>query len=67
MLDAIGQAWNTAGFWCILALFWAAEHIARMETREETIEDMQSLRKHIEKRLEQLIKLEAKHKENDNG
>ena len=38
LLDAIGQDWTTWGFWCVLALFIANEHI----TRRELIEQLQA-------------------------
>ena len=34
LLDALGQDFATAGFWCVLALYVCAEHIARAEAFE---------------------------------
>lgn len=35
LLDALGQSWDTAGFWCILGLFWAGDLMARREGYEQ--------------------------------
>lgn len=34
-LNAVGAAWDTWGFWCVAALFWAAEHLTRTELMEQ--------------------------------
>ena len=34
VLNAVGADWNTWGFWCILALFWASEVLTRREGYE---------------------------------
>jgi hypothetical protein len=34
VLSALGQSWDTWGFWCVLGLFWASEHVTRREARE---------------------------------
>lgn len=31
VLNAVGAEFNTWGFWCILALFWASETLTRRE------------------------------------
>ena len=35
VLDALGQSYNTWGFWCILALFISAEHLTRIQVVED--------------------------------
>jgi hypothetical protein len=35
VLDAVGQGFDTRGFWCVVGLFWAAEHITRTELLEQ--------------------------------
>lgn len=35
VLDAVGQDWNTWGFWCVLALFVCLEHLTRTELIEQ--------------------------------
>jgi hypothetical protein len=35
VLNAVGAEFNTWGFWCILALFWASETITRREGYEQ--------------------------------
>jgi len=64
-LDLMQQSMFSPGFWCMIAIVWAAEQLARMDARVQTIEDMQSLRQHIEQRIEQLLKLEAEHNSKD--
>lgn len=32
LLDALGLEVSTTGFWCVVGLFWASEHLARMDT-----------------------------------
>ena len=43
LLDAIGQDWSTWGFWCVLALFIANEHITRRELLEELSREVAAL------------------------
>lgn len=54
--------WDRWEFWCVLGLFWAAEHIARIETREEVIASMERLKQ----RLEQVLK-DRQAQENQDG
>lgn len=35
VLDAQGLAWNTEGFWLLVALFLALEHLTRHDTYTE--------------------------------
>ena len=45
LLDALGQGVTTAGFWCMVALFWASEHLARMDTIAEIEAEVARLKK----------------------
>lgn len=44
LLSAIDQQWNTWGFWCTIALFWALEHITRRELLEEINKEVARIR-----------------------
>ena len=44
LLDAVGLEFSTVGFWCVLGLFWAVEHLARVETVEQIWEEVEALR-----------------------
>ena len=35
LANALGQTWDSWGFWCILGLFWAADVMARREGYEQ--------------------------------
>ena len=54
VLDALGQGFNSWGFWCVLALFISAEHL----TRIQVVEDINA---EVER-----IKAERKAKDNSN-
>lgn len=43
LLDAMGQSFNTWGFWCTLALFIANEHITRRELWEQIQQQVKEL------------------------
>lgn len=43
LLDTMGQDWSTWGFWCVLALFIANEHITRRELWEELSREVAAL------------------------
>jgi hypothetical protein len=44
-LDALGAHWDTWGFWCVLGLFWAAEHLTRMEVIRAIELEVEELKK----------------------
>jgi hypothetical protein len=44
-LDALGAHWDTWGFWCILGLFWASEHMTRIETVDRIWEEVEAVRR----------------------
>ena len=44
LLDAMGQSFNTWGFWCTLALFIANEHITRRELWEQIQQQVDRIR-----------------------
>ena len=41
-LNALEQSVASVGFWCVVGLFWAAEHLTRVETIE-TIEPIETI------------------------
>ena len=43
-LNAIGQDVTTAGFWCVVGLFWAAEHLTRIDTVNDIHEEVERIR-----------------------
>lgn len=47
-LDALEQPWNTWGFWAILGLFWASEHMTRIETIDSIWAEVEAMRKRKE-------------------
>ena len=36
--------WNTWQFWCVLALFWASEHLTRVEVVEDIQQEVERLK-----------------------
>ena len=42
VLFALEQSWDSWGFWCVLGLFWAAEHLTRSETVDELTEPLKA-------------------------
>jgi hypothetical protein len=61
VLNAVGADFNTWGFWCILALFWAAEAISRREGYERGMVFIASLPMDKLEEIKRAIKqLEAK-------
>ena len=55
VLDALGLDWTSTGFWCILALFVAQEHLTRHDTWTD-----------IEQAAERMIAEHRKTKEQNN-
>ena len=45
VLDTLGAHWDTWGFWCVLALFWAAETLTRTQLIEQLNQELQELRR----------------------
>jgi hypothetical protein len=43
-LNALGAEFNTWGFWCVVGLFWASEHLTRIETVEAIAQDVARIR-----------------------
>jgi hypothetical protein len=61
VLSAVGAGFNTWGFWCILALFWASETITRREGYEAGMVFIATLpQEHLDKIKQEIKKLEAK-------
>jgi hypothetical protein len=48
LLDGLGHQWNTWPFWSVLGLFWASEHIARIETIARVEEEIRALRRRLQ-------------------
>ena len=44
VLAALGQQWDSWGFWLVVALFWASEHMTRTELIEEIQQQVAALR-----------------------
>ena len=45
VLDALGHSVISTGFWCIVALFWASEHVTRMEVWDTIEQELERLRR----------------------
>jgi hypothetical protein len=61
VLNAVGADYTHWGFWCILALFWAAETITRREGYEQGMVFIATLpQEHLDKIKQEIKKLEAK-------
>ena len=45
VLAALGQTWDTSGFWCVVGLFWASEHLARIQLLEQIQREVEAIRK----------------------
>ena len=43
-LNALGQAADSTGFWLVLALFWASEHMTRTELIEQLQQELRAAR-----------------------
>lgn len=56
VLDALGAGFDTWGFWCILALFWASETISRREGLEYGMYITATLPIEALKEIQQLVK-----------
>jgi hypothetical protein len=44
-LDTLGTGFDHWGFWCILGLFWASEHMTRRELIEQLNLELQEMRR----------------------
>ena len=53
VLDLIGQTWQGAGFWCIIALFIANEWLTRTQLIEELNEELQAMRRRRQQESEE--------------
>ena len=45
LLDALAIGFDHWGFWSVLALFWASEHMTRRELIEQLNEELRAMRK----------------------
>ena len=46
LLDALAIGFMHWGFWCVMGLFWASEHMTRRELIEQLNEELAEMRKH---------------------
>ena len=53
LLDALAIGFTHWGFWCVLALFWASEHMTRSELIEQLNQELQAMRKRKDNNNEQ--------------
>ena len=53
LLDALAIGFTHWGFWCVLALFWATEHMTRRELIEQLNEELAEMRKRKDNNNEQ--------------
>lgn len=53
LLLALGQTWDTWGFWSVLGLFWASEHVTRMEVIELCNQQLAALRRRAQQESEE--------------
>lgn len=44
VLVALDQTYESAGFWCIVALFWASEQLTRRELAEQIEAELKAIR-----------------------
>ena len=44
VLNAVAVLPDSAGFWCIVALFWASEHMTRTELIEQLQQELRAAR-----------------------
>jgi hypothetical protein len=59
LLTAIGYTGSTEVFWCMLALMWCAEHLARAEGRDSAVAEADRLVQYAQQlldRAEQIAK-----------
>ena len=45
LLDALGVGYDHWGFWCVVGLYWAAEHLTRRELIEQLNKELQEMRR----------------------
>lgn len=63
LMLALGQQWDSWGFWCILGLFWASEHLTRMETMAAVAQQIQNMREQMKRVTDAANELEQRHRE----
>lgn len=47
LLDALAVNFTHWGFWCVVGLFWASEHLTRMEIIEQLQAELEALQQRI--------------------
>jgi len=65
VLGLLGLTWTTELFWCVMALVWVAEHLARLEGYDDAIEISQSILEKAHEMLREAKQLEAKGADNE--
>lgn len=45
LLDALGVGYDHWGFWCVVGLYWASEHMTRRELIEQLNQELQEMRR----------------------
>ena len=62
LCSALGMAWDSAEFWCFIALFWAANHLGQQDGYRSAVVDMlDMLRTHrdaleaLQKKLKEIV------------
>jgi len=59
LLDALGHDYTTAGFWCLLGLFWCGDVLARQEGFDQATDLAQDTWQAAKKLLEEARALRA--------
>lgn len=52
LLTAVELTFNTWGFWCVVGLFWASEHLTRTELIQQLQEELAAMRAQAQKQQE---------------
>ena len=51
--------WNSWQFWSVVGLFWASEHLTRIETREQTVAEMTALAARLRQFIEEYQRIKS--------
>jgi hypothetical protein len=67
LMNALGYDLSSAGFWCVLALFWATDHLARIETiedfRSSLLDALEQARDELARAQDRIDRLQQDHKD----
>lgn len=50
-LNALDQSVTSAGFWCVVGLFWASETLTRTELIQQLNDELAALKKRLQGQL----------------